>query len=82
MAARRRTIIQSESSYELLAGEAGRSGVESDDPVRMDVGARADDDDLESALQGLAQLRESVSSEIDGVLVARNARAALGRRSR
>jgi hypothetical protein len=38
-------------------------------------------DDLESALDGLAQLRERLP-QIDGVLLARSARAALERRGR
>jgi hypothetical protein len=73
-----------ESSYELLATEAQRRGVEpdalADELVRADLGARGADD-LESALGGLAQLRERMP-EIDGVLLARNARAALERRDR
>jgi hypothetical protein len=84
MATRQRTITLPESSYELLATEAQRRGVEpdalADELVRADLGARGADD-LESALGGLAQLRERMP-EIDGVLLARNARAALERRDR
>lgn len=84
MATSQRTITLPEASYALLAAEAQRRGVQpdalADELVRADLGAGGTED-LEAALKGLAQLREQLP-EIDGVVLARDARAELERRGR
>jgi len=78
-----RTIKLPEDSYALLAAEAQRRGIEPDavaeELVRADLGASGAGG-LDAALEGLAQLRERLP-EIDGVVLARDARAELERRS-
>jgi hypothetical protein len=82
MATSDRTIKLPEDCYALLAAEAQRRGIEpdavADELVRADLGASAAEG-LDVALDGLAQLREKLP-EIDGVVLARDARAELERR--
>ncbi len=70
-----------QASYDLLLQEASRRGVEpdalADELVRADLGAGAGD--LESALAGLVELRARLP-DIDGVMLAREARTELERR--
>jgi hypothetical protein len=65
----------------LLLQEASRRGVEpdalADELVRADLGASTSD--LESALAGLAELRMRLP-DIDGLVLAREARTELERR--
>lgn len=81
MATRERTVRLPQASYDLLLAEASRRGVEpdvlADELVRADLGASGGD--LESALAGLAELRTRLP-DIDGVLLAREARTELERR--
>lgn len=76
-----RAIHLPESSYALLAAAARQRGVEpdalADELVRTDL-ARAGGD-LESALAGLAALRERLP-QIDGIALASESRAGLKRR--
>lgn len=76
-----RAIHLPQASYELLRREASRRGVQpdalADELVRADLGQRHGD--LESALAGLAELRERLPP-IDGVALAHHARAELERR--
>jgi hypothetical protein len=84
MATSDRTIKLPEDSYALLAAEAQRRGIEpdevADELVRADLGTSGGGS-LDAALEGLAQLRERLP-EIDGVVLARDARAELERRGR
>jgi hypothetical protein len=81
MATRERTIRLPQASYDLLLQEASRRGVEpdalADELVRADLGGSAGD--LESALAGLVELRTRLP-DIDGVVLAREARTELERR--
>jgi hypothetical protein len=81
MATSDRTITLPEDSYALLAAEARRRGIEpdavADELVRADLGA-AGTGSLDAALEGLAQLRERLPA-IDGIVLARDARAELER---
>jgi hypothetical protein len=81
MATRERTVRLPQASYDLLLQEANRRGVEpdalADELVRADLTASAGD--LESALAGLAELRTRLP-DIDGVMLAREARTELERR--
>ena len=82
MAVRPRKIRLPEASYELLVREAERRGVEpdvlADELLRADLGAESGD--LEGSLLALSEMRETLP-EIDGVALAREARADLERRS-
>jgi hypothetical protein len=84
MATSDRTIKLPEDSYALLAAEAQRRGIEpdavADELVRADLGTSGVGR-LDAALEDLAQLRERLP-EIDGVVLARDARAELERRGR
>ncbi len=77
-----RTIHLPESSYALLSAEAQRRGlapdVLADELVRTDLGVRGEQN-LEATLQALAELRVRLP-EIDGIVLARDARAQLERR--
>jgi hypothetical protein len=81
MATRERTVRLPQASYDLLLQEASRRGVEpnalADELVRAALGASTAD--LESALAGLAELRTRLP-DIDGVVLAREARTELERR--
>jgi hypothetical protein len=81
MATRERTVRLPQASYDLLLQEASRRGVEpdalADELVRTDLGAITGD--LEGALAGLAELRTRLP-DIDGVTLAREARAELEQR--
>jgi hypothetical protein len=81
MATREQTIRLPQASYDLLLQEANRRGVEpdalADELVRADLGASTGD--LESALAGLAELRRRLP-DIDGLVLAREARTELERR--
>ncbi len=70
-----------QASYDLLLQEASRRGVEpdalADELVRADLGVNAGD--LESALAGLSELRTRLP-DIDGMVLAREARTELERR--
>jgi hypothetical protein len=82
MVAHAHTIHLTEDSYDLLLREARRRGVEpdtlADELLRSDLATPGGD--LEYALAGLAELRERLP-DIDGVALAREARADLERRS-
>lgn len=75
------TITLGEDSYALLAREAQRRGIDVDvlagELLRADLAP--EQDDLESALSGLAGLRDRLG-EIDGLALARDARGELDRR--
>jgi DNA-binding response OmpR family regulator len=77
-----RTINLPESSYALLTAEAQRRGLNpdalADELVRADLAARGEQD-LEATLKNLAELRAKLP-EIDGIVLARDARAQLERR--
>jgi hypothetical protein len=76
-----RAIHLPQASYDLLRREANRRGVQpdalADELVRADLGQG--NGDLDRALAGLAELRERLPP-IDGVALAREARAELERR--
>lgn len=78
-----RTIHLQESSYALLYAEAQRRGLDpdalADQLVRADL-AVPGEQNLEATLKDLAEFREELP-EIDGVVLARDARAQLERRS-
>jgi hypothetical protein len=82
MAANPRSIRLPGASYELLLREAKRRGVDpdalADALLRADLGAQTRD--LESALTGLADLRTALR-QVDGLVLAREAREDLERRS-
>jgi hypothetical protein len=77
-----RTIHLPESSYALLTAEAQRRGLNpdalADELVRADLAAPGEQD-LEATLKSLAELRAKLP-EIDGIVLARDARAQLERR--
>jgi hypothetical protein len=77
-----RTIHLPESSYALLSAEAQRRGLDpdalADELVRADLAAGSEQD-LEAALTDLAEFRARLP-EIDGVVLARDARAQLEQR--
>jgi hypothetical protein len=77
------TIHLPESSYALLSAEAQRRGLDpdalADELVRADLAAGSEQD-LEAALTDLAEFRARLP-EIDGVVLARDARAQLEQRS-
>jgi hypothetical protein len=77
-----RTIHLPESSYALLSTEAQRRGLDpdalADELLRTDLGT-GDGQDLDATLQSLAELRARLP-EIDGVVLARDARAQLEQR--
>jgi hypothetical protein len=77
-----RTIHLPESSYALLSAEAQRRGLDpdalADELLRTDL-AMSDGQDLDATLQSLAELRARLP-EIDGVVLARDARAQLEQR--
>lgn len=79
-----RTVHLQEASYALLEAEARRRGIDPDALVdalvRADLSAPGESgEDLESVLGDLAELRDELP-EIDGVVLARDARAQLERR--
>jgi hypothetical protein len=79
-----RTVHLQDASYALLEAEARRRGIDpdalADALVRADLSAPGDNgEDLESVLGDLAELRDELP-EIDGVVLARDARAQLERR--
>lgn len=82
MAMRERVVHLPQASYDLLLQEANRRGVDpdalADELLRTDL--RASAGDLQSALAGLAGLRTRLP-DIDGVTLARAARAELELRS-
>jgi hypothetical protein len=77
-----RTIHLPESSYALLSAEAQRRGLDpdelADELVRVDLSAYGEQD-LEATLKSLAEFRAKLP-EIDGIVLARNARVQLERR--
>jgi hypothetical protein len=77
-----RTIHLPESSYALLSAEARRRGLDpdalADELVRADLAAYGEQD-LEATLKSLAELRANLP-EIDGIVLARDARTQLERR--
>jgi hypothetical protein len=77
-----RTIHLPESSYALLSAEAQRRGLDpdalADELVRAEHAAHAERD-LEATLRSLAELRATLP-EIDGIVLARDARTQLERR--
>jgi hypothetical protein len=78
-----RTIHLPESSYALLSAEAQRRGVDpdalADELVRADLAAHGEQD-LETTLKSLAEFRARLP-EIDGIVLARDARTQLEHRS-
>ncbi len=76
-----RTIHLPDSSYALLSAEAQRRGVDpdalADELLRTDLAAPGDQD-LDVTLKSLAELRARLP-EIDGIVLARDARAQLER---
>ncbi len=78
-----RTIHLPESSYALLSAEARRRGVDpdalADELVRADLAAHGEQD-LETTLKSLAEFRTRLP-EIDGIVLARDARTQLEQRS-
>jgi hypothetical protein len=78
-----RTIRLPESSYALLSAEAQRRGVDpdvlADELVRADLAAHGEQD-LETTLKSLAEFRARLP-EIDGIVLARDARTQLEHRS-
>lgn len=79
-----RTIHLPEASYTLLASEAQRRGIDpdalADELVRADLGTPGEQGDLETALADFAEFRAELP-EIDGVVLARDARDELERRA-
>lgn len=79
MVTRDRTVRLTSASYELLAQEARRRGIDADaladELLRGDLGARAGED-LEAVLTLSDELRARLP-EIDGVALAREARREL-----
>jgi hypothetical protein len=77
-----RTIHLPESSYALLTAEAQRRGLDpdalADELLRTDL-ATSSGQDLDTTLQSLAELRARLP-EIDGVVLARDARVQLEQR--
>lgn len=77
-----RTIHLPEGSYALLTAEAQRRGLDpdalADELVRADLAARGEQN-LEAILKSLAEFRAKLP-EIDGIVLARDARAQLERR--
>lgn len=77
-----RTIHLPESSYALLSAEAQRRGLNpdalADELLRTDL-ATSVGEDLDATLQSLAELRARLP-EIDGVVLARDARVQLEQR--
>jgi hypothetical protein len=77
-----RTIQLPESSYALLSAEAQRRGLDpdvlADELLRTDL-AMGNGQDLDATLRSLAELRETLP-EIDGIVLARDARAQLEQR--
>ena len=77
-----RAIHLPESSYALLSAEAQRRGLDpdalADELLRTDL-ATSNGQDLDATLQSLAELRARLP-EIDGVVLARDARAQLEQR--
>jgi hypothetical protein len=77
-----RTIHLPESAYALLSAEARRRGLDpdalADELVRSDLAAHGERD-LEATLKSLAELRAKLP-EIDGSVLARDARTQLERR--
>ena len=77
-----RTIHLPESSYALLSAEAQRRGLNpdvlADELLRTDL-ATSGGQDLDATLRSLAELRARLP-EIDGVVLARDARSQLERR--
>jgi hypothetical protein len=77
-----RAIHLPESSYALLSAEAQRRGLDpdalADELVRADLTAHGERD-LETTLKGLADFRATLP-EIDGLVLARDARAQLEQR--
>jgi hypothetical protein len=77
-----RTIHLPESSYALLSAEAQRRGLDpdalADELVRADLAAGSEQN-LETALKNLAEFRARLP-EIDGIVLARDARAQLEQR--
>lgn len=77
-----RTIHLPESSYALLSAEAQRRGLDpdslADELVRADLAA-GNEQDLEAALKNLAEFRARLP-EVDGIVLARDARAQLEQR--
>jgi hypothetical protein len=77
-----RAIHLPESSYALLSAEAQRRGLDpdalADELVRADL-ATGSEQGLEAALKSLAEFRARLP-EINGVVLARDARAQLERR--
>ena len=78
-----RTIHLPESSYALLSAEAQRRGVDpdalADELVRADLAAHGEQD-IETTLKSLAEFRARLP-EIDGIVLARDARTQLEHRS-
>ncbi len=78
-----RTVHLPESSYALLTAEAQRRGLEpdalADALVRADLAGQGEAD-LEATLKSLAEFRSELP-EIDGMALARDARAQLAQRS-
>jgi hypothetical protein len=77
-----RTIHLPESSYALLSAEAQRRGLDpdalADELVRTDLAAHGEQN-LETTLKSLAEFRAGLP-EIDGLVLARDARAQLEQR--
>lgn len=77
-----RTIHLPESSYALLSAEAQLRGLDpdalADELVRADLAAGSEQD-LEAAPKNLAEFRATLP-EIDGIVLARDARAQLEQR--
>jgi hypothetical protein len=77
-----RTIHLPESSYALLTAEAQRRGLDpdalADELVRADLAAHGEQN-LEATLKSLAEFRARLP-EIDGIVLARDARAQLEQR--
>lgn len=78
-----RTIHLPESSYALLTAEAQRRGLDpdalADELVRADLAAYGEQD-LEATLKSLADFRATLP-DIDGIVLARDARTQLEQRS-
>jgi hypothetical protein len=82
MATRDRTIKLAQDAYELLSREAARRGVEPDElaeSLLLEDLSRARWDGFDDAMAVLAELRGRLP-EIDGLSLARDARAALDAR--
>lgn len=78
-----RTIHLPAASHALLPAEAQRRGIDpgvlADELVRADRGTAGEQGDLEAVLGDPAELRAKLP-EIDGIVLARDARDALERR--